>query len=67
MKLIIAIIQPHRLEEVKKALYAADVNLILVSHAHGDRLDLASLRRLRGRAAVLVPPRCASLPGPEQS
>ena len=42
---------------------AADVNLILVSHAHGDRLDLASLRRLRGRAAVLVPPRCASLVG----
>jgi len=40
---------------------AADVNLILISHAHRDRLDLASLRRLRGRAAVLVPPRCAPL------
>jgi len=40
---------------------AADVNLILISHAHRDRLDLASLRRLRGRVAVLVPPRCASL------
>jgi len=40
---------------------AADVNLILISHAHRDRLDLASLRRLAGRAAVLVPPRCASL------
>jgi L-ascorbate metabolism protein UlaG (beta-lactamase superfamily) len=40
---------------------AADVNLILISHAHRDRLDLASLRRLAGQAAVLVPPRCASL------
>ena len=40
---------------------ADDVNLILISHAHRDRLDLASLRRLAGRAAVLVPPRCACL------
>jgi len=30
MKLIIAIIQPHRLEDVKKALYDADVNLVTV-------------------------------------
>ena len=35
MKLIIAIIQPHRLEEVKQALYAADVNLITVSEVLG--------------------------------
>ena len=35
MKLIIAIIQPHRLEEVKKALYAADVNLITVTEVLG--------------------------------
>ncbi|OGX06315.1 MAG: transcriptional regulator [Omnitrophica WOR_2 bacterium GWA2_47_8] len=35
MKLIIAIIQPHRLEEVKKALYTADVNLITVSEVLG--------------------------------
>ena len=35
MKLIIAIIQPHRLEEVKKALYEADVNLITVSEVLG--------------------------------
>jgi L-ascorbate metabolism protein UlaG (beta-lactamase superfamily) len=40
---------------------AADVNLVLISHAHRDRLDLPSLRRLAGRAAALVPPRCASL------
>jgi L-ascorbate metabolism protein UlaG (beta-lactamase superfamily) len=43
------------------AVDAADVNLILISHAHRDRLDLASLRRLAGRAAVLVPPRCSAL------
>ncbi len=35
MKLIIAIIQPHRLEEVKKALYAADINLITVTEVLG--------------------------------
>lgn len=35
MKLIIAIIQPHRLEEVKSALYDADVNLITVSEVLG--------------------------------
>lgn len=35
MKLITAIIQPHRLEEVKKALYDADVNLITVSEVLG--------------------------------
>ncbi len=35
MKLIIAIIQPHRLEEVKKHLYAAEVNLITVSEVLG--------------------------------
>ena len=35
MKLITAIIQPHRLDEVKKALYAADVHLITVSEVLG--------------------------------
>ena len=35
MKLIVAIIQPHRLEEVKKELYAAEVNLITVSEVLG--------------------------------
>ena len=35
MKLIIAIIQPHRLDEVKKALYDADVNLITVNEVLG--------------------------------
>ena len=35
MKLIVAIIQPHRLEEVKQALYDAQVNLITVSEVLG--------------------------------
>ena len=35
MKLIIAIIQPHRLEQVKKALYDAQVNLMTVSEVLG--------------------------------
>ncbi len=35
MKLITAIIQPHRLDEVKKELYAAEVNLITVCEALG--------------------------------
>jgi nitrogen regulatory protein P-II 2 len=35
MKMIVAIIQPYRLEEVKQALYAAQVNLITVSEVLG--------------------------------
>jgi nitrogen regulatory protein P-II 1 len=35
MKMIIAIIQPYRLDEVKQALYAADINLITVSEVLG--------------------------------
>src|SRR5208337_2824624 len=35
MKLIVAIIQPYRLEEVKQALYDAEVNLITVSEVLG--------------------------------
>jgi len=35
MKLIVAIIQPHRLEQVKNELYAAEVNLITVSEVLG--------------------------------
>jgi nitrogen regulatory protein P-II 1 len=33
--MVIAIIQPYRLEEVKQALYAADVNLLTVSEVLG--------------------------------
>jgi nitrogen regulatory protein P-II 2 len=35
MKMVIAIIQPYRLEEVKEALYAAEVNLLTVSEVLG--------------------------------
>jgi nitrogen regulatory protein P-II 1 len=35
MKMVIAIIQPYRLEEVKQALYEAEVNLITVSEVLG--------------------------------
>ena len=35
MKLIIALIQPHKLEDVKKALFEADVHKMTVSTASG--------------------------------
>lgn len=35
MKLIIAIIQPYKLEEVKDELYKADINLLTVSEVFG--------------------------------
>ena len=40
---------------------AADADLVLVSHAHRDRLHLPTLRKLSRRAVIVVPPRCASL------
>ncbi len=47
MKLITAIIQPHRLDEVKKELYAAEVNLVTVSEAlgHGRQLGIDEFYR----------------------
>lgn len=47
MKLITAIIQPHRLEEVKKELYAAEINLVTVSEAlgHGRQLGVTEFYR----------------------
>lgn len=47
MKLIIAIIQPHKLEDVKQALYAADVNLITVNEVlgHGRQKGIAEVYR----------------------
>lgn len=35
MKMIVAIIQPYRLEEVKEELYKADINLITVTEVLG--------------------------------
>ena len=47
MKLIIAIIQPYRLEEVKKALYEVDVNLVTVSEVlgHGRQIGVDEFYR----------------------
>jgi nitrogen regulatory protein P-II 1 len=47
MKLIIAIIQPHRLEQVKEELYKAEVNLITVNEVlgHGRQKGVAEVYR----------------------
>ena len=47
MKLIIAIIQPYRLEQVKEQLYAAEVNLITVSEVlgHGRQKGVTEVYR----------------------
>lgn len=47
MKLVIAIIQPHKLEEVKEALYAAQINLITVSEVlgHGQQKGVTEIYR----------------------
>jgi len=47
MKLIIAIIQPYKLEEVKEALYEAEVNLISVSGClgHGRQMGVTEVYR----------------------
>jgi len=36
MKYIVAIIQPHKLEEVKQELEAVEVNLMIVSNVLGQ-------------------------------
>ena len=47
MKLIIAIIQPYKLEEVKEELYKSDVNLITVSEVlgHGRQKGVTEIYR----------------------
>ena len=47
MKLVIAIIQPHRLDDVKKALYAAEINLMTVSEVlgHGRQIGVDEFYR----------------------
>jgi nitrogen regulatory protein P-II 1 len=47
MKLIIAIIQPHRLEQVKEQLYKADVHLITVNEVlgHGRQKGVTEVYR----------------------
>ncbi|MDD4955088.1 MAG: P-II family nitrogen regulator [Candidatus Omnitrophica bacterium] len=47
MKLIIAIIQPYKLEEVKEELYKTDINLLTVSEVlgHGRQKGVAEVYR----------------------
>lgn len=47
MKLIIAIIQPHKLEEVKEELYKVEINLITVSEVlgHGRQKGVTEVYR----------------------
>ncbi|MDD5457018.1 MAG: P-II family nitrogen regulator [Candidatus Margulisbacteria bacterium] len=47
MKMVIAIIQPYRLEEVKEELYKAEVNLITVSEVlgHGRQMGVTEFYR----------------------
>ena len=47
MKLIIAIIQPHRLEQVKEQLYKAEVHLITVNEVlgHGRQKGITEVYR----------------------
>ncbi|MCK9431827.1 MAG: P-II family nitrogen regulator [Candidatus Omnitrophica bacterium] len=47
MKLIIAIIQPHRLEDVKEELYRSNVNLLTVSEVlgHGRQKGVTEVYR----------------------
>jgi nitrogen regulatory protein P-II 1 len=47
MKLVIAIIQPSKLEEVKQELYKAEVNLMTVSEVlgHGRQMGITEIYR----------------------
>jgi nitrogen regulatory protein P-II 1 len=48
MKMIVAIIQPYRLDEVKEALYNANVNLITVSEVLGHGRQGGQVEVYRG-------------------
>ena len=56
MKLIIAIIQPHRLEYVKEELYEAEINLITVSEVlgHGRQKGVTEIYRGMKEAGNLL-------------
>jgi L-ascorbate metabolism protein UlaG (beta-lactamase superfamily) len=40
---------------------AAEASLVLISHAHRDRLHLPTLRKLSRHAVIVLPPHCVSL------
>jgi nitrogen regulatory protein P-II 2 len=52
MKYIIAIIQPHKLEEVKQALEAVDVNLMTVTNVLGQGRQKGYTEIYRGAKEV---------------
>jgi nitrogen regulatory protein P-II 1 len=52
MKLIVAIIQPHKLEEVKQELEAVDVNLMTVSNVLGQGRQKGYTEIYRGAKEV---------------
>jgi nitrogen regulatory protein P-II 2 len=56
MKLIIAIIQPHRLEQVKEELYKEEVNLITVSEVlgHGRQKGVTEVYRATKESGNLL-------------
>ncbi len=56
MKLVIAIIQPDRLEDVKQELYRAEVNLITVSEVlgHGRQMGVTEISRGAKEAGNLL-------------
>ena len=56
MKLIIAIIQPYKLEEVKEELYKAEVNLLTVSEVlgHGRQKGVTEIYRGRKETGNLL-------------
>ncbi|HOD29763.1 MAG TPA: P-II family nitrogen regulator [Syntrophales bacterium] len=52
MKYIVAIIQPHRLEDVKQALEAVDVNLMTVTNVLGQGRQKGHTEIYRGAKEV---------------
>lgn len=48
MKYIIAMIQPHKLSDVKKALYEAEVHKMTVTDVHGCGQQMGHTERYRG-------------------
>ena len=56
MKLVIAIIQPYKLEDVKEQLYKAEVNLITVSEVlgHGRQMGVTEVYRGTKEAGNLL-------------
>ncbi|MEW6089246.1 MAG: P-II family nitrogen regulator [bacterium] len=63
MKLIIAIIQPYKLEEVKEELYKSDINLITVSEVlgHGRQKGVTEVYRAARETGNLLRKVCLEI------